>query len=230
MAGKKICFSDTELAQMFSDYVNRMQGEERHTAAACKEVDDFDTCCQSEFPNNVRLQGLMWDKMMNAAVEYEESGFIAGFKTAAALILGQEEYLPEPTNISTPKSESRLPEAEQKPHCSNDDTHGPDKYVDTKQLAKMFGRTNFKMCRTISKTVLPYLPDDERGCVVAVREKERNQKEQVIFRLDLNGCKKFLEVCRDRQHRQLANFIVGAELLKQEMEKIWCNDCGRSIA
>ena len=74
MAGKKICFSDTELAQMFSDYVNRMQGEERHTAAACKEVDDFDTCCQSEFPNNVRLQGLMWDKMMNAAVEYEESG------------------------------------------------------------------------------------------------------------------------------------------------------------
>lgn len=25
MAGKKICFSDTELAQMFSDYVNRMQ-------------------------------------------------------------------------------------------------------------------------------------------------------------------------------------------------------------
>ena len=37
MAGKKICFSDTELAQMFSDYVNRMQGEERHTAAACKE-------------------------------------------------------------------------------------------------------------------------------------------------------------------------------------------------
>ena len=123
-----------------------------------------------------------------------------------------------------------MPEAEQKPHCSNDDTHGPDKYVDTKQLAKMFGRTNFKMCRTISKTVLPYLPDDERGCIVAVREKERNQKEQVIFRLNLNGCKRFLEVCKDRQHRQLANFIVGAELLKQEMEKIWCNDCGRSIA
>ena len=230
MAGKKICFSDTELAQMFSDYVNRMQGEERHTAAACKEVDDFDTCCQSEFPNNVRLQGLMWDKMMNAAVEYEESGFIAGFKTAAALIFGQEEYLPEPTNISTPKPESRLPEAEQKSHCNNDDTQGTDKYVDTKQLAKMFGRTNFKMGRTISKTVLPYLPDDERGCIVAVREKERNQKEQVIFRLNLNGCKRFLEVCKDRQHRQLANFIVGAELLKQEMEKIWCNDCGRSIA
>ena len=56
MAGKKICFSDTELAQMFSDYVNRMQGEERHTAAACKEVDAFDTCCQSEFPNNAKLQ------------------------------------------------------------------------------------------------------------------------------------------------------------------------------
>lgn len=230
MAGKKICFSDTELAQMFSDYVNRMQGEERHTVAACKEVDDFDTCCQSEFPNNVRLQGLMWDKMMNAAVEYEESGFIAGFKTAAALILGQEEYLPEPTNISTSKPESRLPEAEQKPQCMNNDVQSPDKYVDTKQLAKMFGRTNFKMCRTISKTVLPYLSDDERGCIVAVREKERNQKEQVIFRLGLNGCKKFLEVCNDRQHRQLANFITGAELLKQEMERIWCNDCGRNIA
>ena len=162
MAGKKICFSDTELAQMFSDYVNRMQGEERHTVAACKEVDDFDTCCQSEFPNNVRLQGLMWDKMMNAAVEYEESGFIAGFKTAAALILGQEEYLPEPTNISTSKSESRLPEAEQKPQCMNNDVQSPDKYVDTKQLAKMFGRTNFKMCRTISTTLFPKASSSEK--------------------------------------------------------------------
>ena len=78
--------SDAEIAQMFSDYVGRMQDKERHTRSACKEVDNFDTCCASEFPNNVRLQNLMYEKMMDAAVEFEESGFIAGFKTAVAII------------------------------------------------------------------------------------------------------------------------------------------------
>ena len=84
--------SDAEIAQLFSDYVTRMEDMERHTKAACKEVDAFDLCCVSEFPRNIRLQNLMYDKMMNCAVEFEESGFIAGFRTAVALLNGQEAH------------------------------------------------------------------------------------------------------------------------------------------
>jgi len=104
MEGK---YSDTEIAQMFSDYVTRMQDKPRHTGAALKESDAFDTFCESEFPRNRRLQVNLFERMMNCAVEYEESGFIAGFKTAMALKSGQEEVFSEPSNISTPKREKK---------------------------------------------------------------------------------------------------------------------------
>ena len=48
--------SDTEIAQMFADYVTRMEDRERHTGAAVKEADAFDTFLESEFPRNIRLQ------------------------------------------------------------------------------------------------------------------------------------------------------------------------------
>lgn len=92
-----VSYSDTEIAQMFSDYVARMQDKPRHTKAAIKEADAFDTFCGSEFPRNVRLQNGLFERMMNAAVEYEESGFIAGFKTAMALLSGNDGLLPVPS-------------------------------------------------------------------------------------------------------------------------------------
>lgn len=96
MAEKKDRYSDSEISQMFSDYVTRMEDKPRHTKAAIKEVDAFDTYCESEFPRNVRVQNGLYERMMNAAVEYEESGFIAGFKTAMALMSGNDELLPTP--------------------------------------------------------------------------------------------------------------------------------------
>ncbi len=87
-------YSDTEIAQMFSDYVTRMEDRPRHTGAALKEADAFETYCESEFPRNVRLQVQLFNRMMDTAVEYEESGFIAGFKTAMALMSGDDGFLP----------------------------------------------------------------------------------------------------------------------------------------
>lgn len=53
----------------------------------------------------------MYDKMMDVAIEFEESGFIAGFKTAMALLSGQEELLPVPTNIPSPEPAKSQQEA-----------------------------------------------------------------------------------------------------------------------
>lgn len=97
--------NDTEIAQIFTDYVIRMEDRPRHTGAAIKESNAFDVFCESEFPMNMRLQTQLFDRMMNVAVEYEESGFIAGFKTAMALLSGQEELLPTPSNISLQEPE-----------------------------------------------------------------------------------------------------------------------------
>lgn len=79
--------NDKVIAQMFSDYVNRMADQERHTEAACVEVDNFDVFLTGAFPDNSKLQNALYERMLNVAVEFEESGFIAGFKTAMQIFL-----------------------------------------------------------------------------------------------------------------------------------------------
>ena len=98
--------TDKEIAQQFYEYVERMEDKERHSLAACKEVEEFDLLCSEELGS--RLHTKMYNKMMDCAVEYEESGFIAGFRTAMALSFSQEAYLPKPTQIPTYKAEKRL--------------------------------------------------------------------------------------------------------------------------
>lgn len=91
--------SDAEIAQMFWEYVERMEDQERHTEAACQEVDLFDSFCEKELP--LELQAEMYDRMMDCAVEFELSGFIAGFHAATASIFDQEAFLPHSTHSYT---------------------------------------------------------------------------------------------------------------------------------
>ena len=89
--------TDEMLAEMFIDYINSMENEERHTKKACKEVENFDKYCEELFPNDIKQQTSIYDKMMDVAVEYEESGFIAGARWILNLIKEQEET--KPTSI-----------------------------------------------------------------------------------------------------------------------------------
>ena len=72
--------SDEQLSQYFKDYVESMQCNERHTDIACDEADAYDSMISSIFPNDIRVQMMLYDKMMDVSVEYEESGFIAGYR------------------------------------------------------------------------------------------------------------------------------------------------------
>lgn len=72
--------SNEQLSQYFKDYVESMQCKERHTDIACDEADAYDSMISSIFPNDIRIQTMLYDKMMDVSVEYEESGFIAGYR------------------------------------------------------------------------------------------------------------------------------------------------------
>lgn len=82
MEVKKIknSISNEQLSQYFKDYVESMQCKERHTDIACDEADAYDSMISSIFPNDIRVQTMLYDKMMDVSVEYEESGFIAGYR------------------------------------------------------------------------------------------------------------------------------------------------------
>lgn len=56
------------------------------------------------------------------------------------------------------------------------------------------------------------------------------KKEQVVYKLTLKGCKKFLELCESPKFSVYASFTEGAELLRQEMRKVWCDECELNIA
>ena len=84
-------FTEDMIQGMFRDYVDSMVDKERHTKVACEEVANFDTYCRETFPSNITMQRELYDRMMDVAVEFEESGFIAGFKWALSLAKGTDQ-------------------------------------------------------------------------------------------------------------------------------------------
>lgn len=218
--------SATEIAQMFSDYVERMQDQERHTEAACKEVEAFDLCCASEFPRNIRLQSIMYDKMMNCAVEFEESGFIAGFQTAVALFSGKEEVLQEPTQIPTPEPPKRLPEAITKPkgkefreNPPEDANFAKDGYVKSTQIAEMFGQTNYKVVKRIEDLILPYCSEDLKKHFIKVDGYNIQHKRCVFYKLDDIACRLYIKEIEPKKSTfvNIAGGIAKLEELLQRM-------------
>ena len=82
-------FTDERISSLFVDYVTSMEDKERHTSKACEEVMRFDKFCEEILPGDVKKQTETYNRMMDVAVEYEESGFIAGFKTAVHMLKEQ---------------------------------------------------------------------------------------------------------------------------------------------
>jgi len=80
--------TDAMIGEIFSKYVESTDCAERHTDKARTEAGAFNEFCERSFPGNVKLQSEVYDKMMSVAVEYEESGFIAGVKWALAMMNG----------------------------------------------------------------------------------------------------------------------------------------------
>ena len=72
--------TDEELAGYFKEYVEGFQCKERHTQSACDEELAYDSLVAFFFPNEVKPQVRLYNKMMDVAVEYEESGFMAGYR------------------------------------------------------------------------------------------------------------------------------------------------------
>ena len=209
--------SDTEIAQMFADYVTRMKDRERHTGAAVKEADAFDTFLESEFPRNIRLQTNLYNRMMNTAVEYEESGFIAGFKTAMALLSGQEELLPAPTQITTPKAETSKPIYAP---AINSNFIEEDGVINTKQIADMFETTNFKVVRRIEKQILPYLDEGTRKYFVKVEGHNIQHKPTVFYKLNKTACSLYLKEMEPKR-KNFVNIAGGYAKLQELMRKVF---------
>lgn len=228
-------YSDMEIAQMFSDYVTRMADKPRHTAAAIKEADAFDTFCGSEFPRNVMVQNGLFERMMNVAVEYEESGFIAGFKTAMAMLAGNESAVPVSTlchmcaetaqerispdnlNNSTLMAKKWKNGAITKPQAQ-----GSGRYISTRRIAKMFGTPNWKIVKRIERQILPECTEEDKDGFYKCIEKNEQHRNTDVYRLNYRACLLYCQyISRLKKFENVKN---GLAVMKEAMAEVFCCD------
>lgn len=75
------------ISELFRQYIASMEDQEYHTEAAVHEVKELEAFLD-EHVSDFNEWTEHYDKAMNLAVEFEESGFIAGFETAARMFAG----------------------------------------------------------------------------------------------------------------------------------------------
>lgn len=129
---------------------------------------------------------------MNVSVEYEESGFIAGFKTAIALLSGKEEDLPAPTQIPPQKENTLQHEALNRPQNDSNKSTGMEKYITTIQIGKMFGISNAKILYKIDRYILPICNEEDAKCFRVDYLKNPYQRTMRIYKLNCKGCLLFI--------------------------------------
>ena len=79
MANAVVGYDPAAIKKMFSDYVMSADGKNRHTMEANQELGLYSAFTAGAFRTDSRLQDALYERMMSCAVEFEESGFIAGF-------------------------------------------------------------------------------------------------------------------------------------------------------
>lgn len=212
------------IARLFCDYVTNMEDKPRHTVKADLEVGIFDQFCAGAFPHNIRLQNGLYDKMMNVAVEYEESGFVAGFRYAVTLLSSQEQTLSEAEQIPTYEAEQTVQEAVKgsQNELQMIDSIGND-CITTKQIAEMFETTNFKVVSRIEQQILPYLDQESKKFFCKVEGVNVQHKPVTFYKLNRAACQLYLKAMEPKR-KKFINIAGGYAKLQELMETVFPSD------
>lgn len=212
------------IAKLFCNYVSSMEDKPRHTAKADMEVGIFDQFCTGAFSHNVRLQNGLYGKMMNVAVEYEESGFISGFRYAMALLSSQEQVFTEAAQIPIQEMNTRKQEAIQdsQKKIQHEDIFSSD-CITTKQIADMFETTNFKVVIRIEKQILPYLDQESKKFFCKVEGHNVQHKPITMYKLNKAACQLYLKELEPKK-KNFINIAGGYAKLQELMETVFPAD------
>ena len=191
---------DKELQEYFKEYIASYGDKERHTKAACEEVTQFDSLVSYFFPKELKSQTALYNKMMDAAVEYEESGFMAGYRMCLKHLQEQAQFLQTKATNTT-----NVPGKEQKKLVTG--SVDAEDFISSMQIAEMFGTSNFKVVRRINEQILPYCNDKERKSFTLTSEMNQQKKYIKVYRLSNDACTKYLE--HMEQHARFANITEG---------------------
>lgn len=204
--------TDEQLAEYFREYVDGCQCKERHTEAARNEVEQYDKMVAYFFPKELKPQNRFYDKMMDVAVEYEESGFMAGYRMCLKHLQEQEQQAQTDTTNSIPEEPKRQEQA---------DTGFVDAldFISSRQIGEMFSAPNGKVVRRIKNQILPYCTDDERREFSLTSERSRQNKYIEVYRLSKKACGIYLD--HMEKWSGMINVMTGISEMRKKMQEVF---------
>lgn len=198
-----------EMEALFREYVDSWECRERHSQAACDEVSAFDRMTMLLFPDDPRKQTGLYDKMMDVAVEFEESGFAAGYRMCLKSIQALKQDLKDGTTNTPPEARETLPEATA---ASKDGLN----YISSKQIGKMFSVSNAKVVHRINDKILPYCSDEDRKDFQLSTERSLQNKYIEVYRLSKRACEIYLK--HMEKWSGMMNVMKGIDEMKERMQ------------
>lgn len=207
-----IQLTNEQLAEYFKEYVADCQCKERHTEAACDEVAQYDKMVAYFFPKELKPQNRLYEKMMDVAVEYEESGFMAGYRMCLKHLQEQAESKTKTITNPTPKCEKHQEMADTASNSASN-------FISSKEIGIMFSSPNGKVVRRIKNQIVPYCSAEDGRQFVLTTERSSQNKYIEVYRLSRKACEIYLD--HMEKWTGMNNVLVGVSEMRKRMSKVF---------
>ena len=241
MAEMVVGFEPADIRKMYAEYVQEWDGRNRQTPEAWKTLDQYDAYTRERFPMSSQIQGDLYDRMMECAVAFEESGFIggfgAGFRCAIRLLQGDSGAVPfEPiSNTPTPERTQHGPiQASTAPSglpLTDTSAHGVRRHeqgtasavISSRQIAEIFETSNWKVVRRID-LLLPELDTQSRSFFCLKIESNVQRRKYRIYYLNRAACDIYLD--RMEPYKKYINVMGGMTKMRELMNTMISSPSG----
>lgn len=211
-------FNDKAIQQLFFQYVESCQDKERHSAEAVRCAEVFDDFCSRHIEGDMLKKIEAYTKMTDVAVEFEEGGFIAGFKMAMNLLLAQEPNLSDDTQNTTYEAgESQHEAVNASNDASDDDARMDNCFITSVQIAELFGQVHSKVMHRIEDRIMPFLDETSKAMFKKEIGKNRQNKDLPFYKLNQAACMMYLEIMESKK-TQFINIAGGYAKLQELMQ------------
>ncbi len=206
-------FNDEAIKKLFSQYVESFDDRERHSDEAVRCAEAFDDFCSRHIEGGMLKKIEAYTKMTDVAVEFEEGGFIAGFKTAMSLLLAQEQAPSYDTQNTT--NEAR--ESQHKATNGSNESSKMKCFITSLQIAELFQTPNHKVIKRIEERIMPLLDEDSKAMFKKASGKNSQNKEVTFYKLNQAACMMYLEIMEPKK-TQFINIAGGYAKLQELMQ------------
>lgn len=208
-------FNDKAIQQLFCQYIESCEDRERHSAEAVRCAEAFDDFCSRHIEGGVLKKIEAYTKMTDVAVEFEESGFIAGFKVAMNLLLAEEQDSADEAKITTNEAGGSQQEAV---NASIEGSKMDECFITSVQIAELFGQVHSKVMHRIEDRIMPLLDETSKAMFKKEIGKNKQNKDLPFYKLNQTACIMYLEVMEPKK-AQFINIAGGYAKLQELMQR-----------